>query len=349
MRKRRYVPTPGVAAASDGLVGLGVGTGPAVARLLRDGRSSRVDRGSVAVPRAHRAGPDDRRVGRGAHRRRGARPGVGLPHPERADRATAPTPRPSSTSASGTRSSTNPRDGATNPRPPFRLDTDAVAGEPARAPGRRPRPAPLPFSGLRVLDMTAYWAGPLVGHVLALLGAEVIHLESPTRPDGVRLVGGVPQTEEHYWERGPIFAALNSNKKSLTIDLSDARGVELVRRFVATCDVVVENYTPRVLDQIGLQLRVAPGGPARPRDGADAGVRARRPVAGSGRVRLRHRGRLGAHVADGPRRPAPDRAVLRRRPQRRPPRAGRAAARPRAPRPHGRRLVWWRRRWSTPR
>ncbi|MGN6474888.1 MAG: CaiB/BaiF CoA transferase family protein, partial [Mycobacteriales bacterium] len=110
----------------------------------------------------------------------------------------------------------------------------------------------LPFDGLRVLDMTAYWAGPLVGHVLGMLGAEVIHLESPSRPDGVRLVGGVPQTEDQYWERGPIFAALNTNKKSLTIDLADERGIDLLRKVVATCDVVVENFTPRVLDQLGL-------------------------------------------------------------------------------------------------
>ena len=81
-----------------------------------------------------------------------------------------------------------------------------------------------PFEGLRVLDMTAYWAGPFASHVLAMLGAEVIHLESPNRPDGARLVGGVPQTEEQYWERGPIFAALNTNKKSLTIDVSQRAG-----------------------------------------------------------------------------------------------------------------------------
>jgi crotonobetainyl-CoA:carnitine CoA-transferase CaiB-like acyl-CoA transferase len=103
-----------------------------------------------------------------------------------------------------------------------------------------------------VLDMTAYWAGPLAGHTLALLGAEVVHLESAARPDGVRFVGGVPQSEDRYWERSPIFAALNTNKKSLAIDFGDPRGVELVRRFVATCDVVVENYTPRVLDHAGL-------------------------------------------------------------------------------------------------
>ena len=88
--------------------------------------------------------------------------------------------------------------------------------------------------------------------MLALLGAEVIHLESSARPDGARLVGGVPQTEDRFWERGPIFAALNTNKKSVTIDLGDPRGVDLVRRLVGTCDVVVENYTPRVLDQLGL-------------------------------------------------------------------------------------------------
>jgi crotonobetainyl-CoA:carnitine CoA-transferase CaiB-like acyl-CoA transferase len=161
----------------------------------------------------------------------------------------------------------NPRDGATNPGPPFRVST--VAPQP-RAPApalgdraaaeewsERRRPAPRagaarPFEGLRVLDMTAYWAGPFVGHLLALLGADVIHLESAARPDGVRLVGGVPQSEPQYWERGPIFAALNTNKRSLTIDFGDPSGVDLVRRFVATCDVVIENYTPRVLDQAGL-------------------------------------------------------------------------------------------------
>jgi crotonobetainyl-CoA:carnitine CoA-transferase CaiB-like acyl-CoA transferase len=160
----------------------------------------------------------------------------------------------------------NATDGAANPRPPYRLSSTQL---------REPQPAPrlgehsanagwerrdaaiapsreLPFSGLRVLDMTAYWAGPLVGHVLALLGAEVIHLESTKRPDGARLVGGVPDTEDCFWERGPIFAALNTNKKSVTVDIANEHGVDLVKRLVASCDVVVENFTPRVLDQLGL-------------------------------------------------------------------------------------------------
>ncbi|WP_231614128.1 CaiB/BaiF CoA transferase family protein [Mycobacterium nebraskense] len=121
-----------------------------------------------------------------------------------------------------------------------------------------PRPVPagsanrLPLSGIRVLDMTTFWAGPCCTHLLAMLGAEVIHVESARRPDGTRLIAGVPVTEDQWWEKSPIFAALNTNKKDLTLDLQSARGRELVRRLIETCDVVVENFTPRVLDQMGL-------------------------------------------------------------------------------------------------
>jgi crotonobetainyl-CoA:carnitine CoA-transferase CaiB-like acyl-CoA transferase len=90
--------------------------------------------------------------------------------------------------------------------------------------------------------------------VLAQLGAEVIHVESTSRPDGTRLIAGVPITESHWWERSPIFSGLNSNKKSVTLDIRNERGVELLRRLVTTCDVIVENYTPRVLDHIGLDF-----------------------------------------------------------------------------------------------
>jgi crotonobetainyl-CoA:carnitine CoA-transferase CaiB-like acyl-CoA transferase len=105
-----------------------------------------------------------------------------------------------------------------------------------------------------VLDMTSFWAGPSCTHVLAQLGAEVIHVESTARPDGTRLIAGVPITEEQWWERSPIFSGLNTNKKSVTLDIRKPRGVELLHRLVETCDVIVENYTPRVLDQIGLDF-----------------------------------------------------------------------------------------------
>ena len=112
----------------------------------------------------------------------------------------------------------------------------------------------VPLRGLRVLDMTTFWAGPSCTHILALLGADVIHVESTRRPDGTRLIAGVPVTEEQWWEKSPIFSGLNTNKKGVTLDLQSARGREILQRLIKTCDVVVENFTPRVMDQIGLDF-----------------------------------------------------------------------------------------------
>ena len=167
----------------------------------------------------------------------------------------------------------NPRDGFRQPGHPYRM-LPARLRRPGPAPllgehtaayrtaGMTPRPAPttsgpanrLPFSGLRILDMTTFWAGPCCTHFMALLGAEVIHVESARRPDGTRLIAGIPVTEEQWGEKSPIFAALNTNKKGLTLDLQSPRGREVLRRLIATCDVIVENFTPRVLDQIGLDF-----------------------------------------------------------------------------------------------
>ena len=165
----------------------------------------------------------------------------------------------------------NPRDGFQQPGHPFRM-RPAQLRQPQPAPRLgehtahyraayvtpRPKPTgnvkPLPFSGLRILDMTTFWAGPCCTHFMAMLGAEVIHVESARRPDGTRLIAGIPVSEDQWWEKSPIFAALNTNKKGLTLDLQSPRGRELLRRLIATCDVVVENFTPRVLDQIGLDF-----------------------------------------------------------------------------------------------
>lgn len=126
---------------------------------------------------------------------------------------------------------------------------------PAGAPDRNR----LPLTGLRVLDMTTFWAGPSCTHVLGMLGAEVIHLESTARPDGTRLIAGIPASEELWWERSPIFSALNTNKQGLTLDFQTDEGRDLLRRLIATCDVVVENFTPRVIDQIGLDFETVRG------------------------------------------------------------------------------------------
>ena len=131
-------------------------------------------------------------------------------------------------------------DGA--PGPPYRITTSPSGAA----------PADLPLRGLRVLDLTAFWAGPLCTHVLAMLGAEVIHVESTKRPDGTRMLAGLRFSEPDWWEQSGIFAGLNTNKKSVTLDLATDRGRELLRELLATCDVLVENFTPRVLEQLGL-------------------------------------------------------------------------------------------------
>ena len=132
------------------------------------------------------------------------------------------------------------------------------ASRPPRPARPTPPPAPAdvsrPFDGLRVLDLTSFWAGPVATHTLALLGAEVLHVESTARPDGTRLLAGLRFSEPDWWERSGIFSGLNTNKQSVTLDLAGEPGRELLRRLVATCDVIVENYTPRVLDQIGLDI-----------------------------------------------------------------------------------------------
>ena len=172
---------------------------------------------------------------------------------------------------------TNPRDGFDQPGHPYRT-TPAVLRPPEPAPrlgehtehyrrngqsGRETAPSStettvsagdLPFSGLRVLDMTTFWAGPSCTHILAMLGAEVIHVESTRRPDGTRLIAGIPITEDQWWEKSPIFSGLNTNKKGLTLDLQSAAGRDLLNRLIASCDVIVENFTPRVVDQIGLDF-----------------------------------------------------------------------------------------------
>ncbi|MEU1982901.1 CoA transferase [Nocardia sp. NPDC019395] len=174
----------------------------------------------------------------------------------------------------------NPRGGFVQPGPPFRSTPSVLRSpEPApylgehtdqyrTAPVGRPGLATerkggetsstgdsansLPFEGLRVLDMTTFWAGPSCTHFLALQGAEVIHVESAQRPDGTRLIAGVPIDEDHWWEKSGIFTGLNTNKRGITVDFRTDEGREILRRLVASCDVFVENYTPRVIEQIGL-------------------------------------------------------------------------------------------------
>lgn len=102
-----------------------------------------------------------------------------------------------------------------------------------------PAPARGP-AGLVVVDLSALWAGPLCGDLLAGSGARVIKVESPHRPDGAR--------------RGPaaFFDLLNGRKRSVALDFRQAEGVEILRALIRRADVVIEASRPRALEQLGI-------------------------------------------------------------------------------------------------
>ncbi len=112
--------------------------------------------------------------------------------------------------------------------------------------------AARPLAGLRVLDLTAWWAGPSATGLLAALGADVVHVEGPDRMDGVRMVGMAIPGRSEWWEHSSFFLSVNCDKRDLVLDLAADRGREVALALVAEADVVVENFTPRVLDKLGL-------------------------------------------------------------------------------------------------
>jgi crotonobetainyl-CoA:carnitine CoA-transferase CaiB-like acyl-CoA transferase len=112
--------------------------------------------------------------------------------------------------------------------------------------------AELPLAGVRIVDLTAFWAGPSATHALAAFGADVIKIESIQRPDGIRYSGGMRTDVDDWWEYGWVFHAMNTNKRSVTLDLESQDGIRLFKQLVRQADAVIENFSPRVMDQFGL-------------------------------------------------------------------------------------------------
>ncbi|GBE68185.1 CoA transferase [Mycobacterium sp. MFM001] len=110
----------------------------------------------------------------------------------------------------------------------------------------------LPLDGVRIVDLTAFWAGPAATHLLAAFGADVVKVESIQRPDGIRYSGGMRTDVDDWWEYGWVFHAMNTNKRSVTLDLGSDDGRRLFMSLVADADVVIENFSPRVMDHFGL-------------------------------------------------------------------------------------------------
>jgi len=141
------------------------------------------------------------------------------------------------------------------PSPPFRLSKTPAGAAPTPQPRRPAEPVAdpsAPFAGLKVLDLSTFWAGGYLTCYLGAFGADVVKLESVQRPDGFRYSGAQPFEGEDWYERSPLWQATNLNKRDITLDLSSPRGRELARGLAAHADVVVENYSPRVVVQFGL-------------------------------------------------------------------------------------------------
>ena len=106
-----------------------------------------------------------------------------------------------------------------------------------------------PFAGVRILDFTRYLAGPYGTYQLALLGADVVKIES-RGGDETRSQLVSPEWAER--KMPPGFLAVNGNKRSITLDLRRPEAVEVVKRLVAKADVVWENFRPGVMDKLGV-------------------------------------------------------------------------------------------------
>lgn len=162
----------------------------------------------------------------------------------------------------------DPSKGFQRPRPPYRIDGEAPS-PPRAAPalgqhqGRiEPRDSRLaserqekrlPLEGLRIIDTTTWWAGPIATQMLAMLGADVVHVESVQRMDGGRAVGGTFAAQyDDWWECSFIFLSANSNKRGLALDLTQPQGMAVFESLVRGADVLIENFSPRVMDGFGV-------------------------------------------------------------------------------------------------
>jgi crotonobetainyl-CoA:carnitine CoA-transferase CaiB-like acyl-CoA transferase len=118
----------------------------------------------------------------------------------------------------------------------------------------------LPLEGIRVVELTTAWAGPMAGRVLAFLGAEVFHIEAATRVNSWRVnkdrTNGVnyPDKEpgERPWDRSFLFNSQNVNKRSAILDIKKPEGLSTLRKLIAISDVMTCNFRPDMLRRMAL-------------------------------------------------------------------------------------------------
>ena len=116
----------------------------------------------------------------------------------------------------------------------------------------------LPLGNYRIIDLGTAWAGPMAAQILADMGAEVIKVESRARLDGLRLGRPIVGEDITGGDRGlwpelqPVFHSINRNKLSVTLNLKSTEGVTLLKGLIARSDVLLNNYSPGVLQRLGL-------------------------------------------------------------------------------------------------
>ncbi len=128
-----------------------------------------------------------------------------------------------------------------------------------------------PLTGTRVLTFTQAWSGTFATELLGFLGADVIQIEARRRPDTWRggYQGAIPAAiqdpakRQRKWNVGPFYNSVNLNKRGITLDIGDEQGAEYFRRLIPLADVVVDNFSPRVMGNWGFDFealnRLQPG------------------------------------------------------------------------------------------
>jgi len=111
------------------------------------------------------------------------------------------------------------------------------------------------LADLRVIDLSHFVAGPYCTKLLADFGAEVIKVEKPGQGDGARTLGPFCHDDPHP-EKSGLFLYLNTNKKSITLNLKTETGVGILKQLVTDADILVENFEPRVMPSLGLSYEV---------------------------------------------------------------------------------------------
>lgn len=136
---------------------------------------------------------------------------------------------------------------------------DARTGAP---PGALPAPRKQPLAGVRVLCFTQAWAGTFCTEILALLGADVVQIETVRRPDVWRGAGAPvppavrrPDLEQSGINTNGMYNTVNLNKRAITLDVTHPRGKEMFWDLIPRFDVLVDNFSPHVMTNWGVTLQ----------------------------------------------------------------------------------------------